>query len=91
MACNGNFADCWYVDGTLYQCNRASKDSAKVARPYMVITSGPENFGPTCGPNKNQSCDLVAPEDFYVAYMRVWSCPGWATQECNGSVLNGAP
>lgn len=27
--------------------------------------------------------------DFYIQYLRVWSCSNWATQQCNGAILTG--
>jgi hypothetical protein len=29
--------------------------------------------------------------DMYVQSVRVWSCPSWATTECNGPILDGPP
>lgn len=94
---SGNVSVCNYLDGTIldstlqgapYKCATGSYTPVPLGRSIMVLSSGP-----------NVATNYTVTGHFYIQWLRVWECSGYATGECynttaqvtNGGALTGPP
>jgi hypothetical protein len=66
---------CAFVDDVFQQC--LNVNAADALRSWLIAWTG-GSPGPTIDTNE------------YIQYIRVWSCPTWATTQCNGSTMVGS-
>lgn len=79
----GNVALCFYLDNTiLTPCGSDSLLSpTPLPHDFFSLETGPYTF-----PN-----NFLQNSHYYIQWIRVWECAGWATGQCNGTMLTGAP
>ncbi len=77
----GNYGECLYLNNNFSGCQTATgANSASAARNMLVLWSG-----------EGGNVQLNSDSHLIIQWIRVWDCPGWATGECNGTVLSGSP
>jgi hypothetical protein len=75
---NGKYAECTYLNNNFVGCQTATAlPSAEEAHNFLSLWGSPVGASVT--------------GDTYWQSIRVWECSGWATGECNGTVLSGSP
>jgi hypothetical protein len=82
---SANFALCTYLDGSQLGCNEFQPGSSNAFgdRNYYSTGVGNLNAGSVTVPS--------VPEVMYIKQITVFSCSGWQTGQCNGTVLDGSP
>jgi hypothetical protein len=79
---NGNAAMCQYLNNNiLLPCGSGTMSPVPLPRDFLALSSGPQT----------SSYNFQINGHYYVQWIRVWECSGWATAQCNGTVLTGAP
>lgn len=84
MTTNGNnqWAGCTYLDNTFLGCGTGNfSGNQQNDRNFLIPGIG------AWSSNNN----VLAQMDMYIRHIRVWSCAGWATGQCTGTLLTGAP
>jgi hypothetical protein len=79
-----NIGACSYWNSNSPVCGSGTWSGDQAThRQYLKLQVGTSDGSAAYAPSARM--------DIYVQYIRVWACPGWATGQCNGTVLTGAP